>query len=193
MKRNRPTYERKREICPRSPSSRHHIPSAPMTKRNGDFEQPPPISYAPRYGIYNDADGETTMTGHGREGHGWERMGGRAEWKAICTCNTIWLSLFLLNLFSASHHYSNISSPARKSNQKKDAQIRREEERKAVREKRGSHQREQASGKRSSLYPSTRKGDREAFWFAALVQRNEEGEQGQHKPQNPPFLSFIVT
>lgn len=134
------------------------------------------LLHAP-YGIYNDADGETTMTGHGRER---ARLGtdGRYGRDYMYMQHNLALSVL-----SASHNHKNISSPATILTRKKRAETERGRQ-----ERRGSHQRKQASGKRSSLYPSTRKGGREAFWFA-LVQENEEG--GRTRTTKPPFLSLL--
>lgn len=104
----------------------------------------------------------------------------------ICTCTTIWLSLSLLlsSLLSASpptQHQNPISNQTRRG----------EEQRKAVREKKGATKESKHLGNGVLYIHPQEKGVGRLFGLL-LVPGNEEGRRkGRgHKPQKPPFLVF---
>lgn len=187
MKRIVPTHKMERGTHPRSTIAAISRPN--MTKLAiSNNSSPPTSSLHARYGIYNEAKlggRRRRMTGQGWDG----RMGGRMGGNMYMQHNpALSLSLPSLPAFSPHlYHHKNISSQNR-SNQhdKTEGEKRAQESREG---RRGEAQRKQASGKRSSLYPSTRKGGGllGLVWFG----RAPKGRRKPHK--SPLFFVFIVT
>lgn len=166
------------------PHHRHHIPSNP----NDETAIAKPSSnliLRAQCGIYNANGREDDDDERARQGKGWERVGGGMQRKYVHANLALSLSLFSSHLVSGSLPPTTTTQTShleliRPKRGERDRQRKAQEGGlRGERGKRSPKKAKQASGKRSSLYPSTKKGG--PFWFR--LRNREEG-------RDTPFFCF---